>query len=166
MSKRVSTLGGPLAPPDNPKPSPSKPSSPTKMVGLFHQYPPIDMVNKETHHVPEGGGGGPSGQVEGTDIISPNELKVLKQAGIHAAVEDAFTLQKHRQEAAARLSPVPPHIREAILNPVSGLSSWKSRLPLSQLMLPRQSSNHSPPLCWKHLVEILIRTPLQRWGQP
>ena len=42
---------GPLALKDNPT---HTSLSPDKPAGLFHQYPPVDLVDKDAHHVPEG----------------------------------------------------------------------------------------------------------------
>ena len=81
MSKRVQTPSGPLAPKDNPNNPP--------LVGLYHQYPPVDLVDPETHLIAEGDAGG-KGQAIAMEIVSPNELKRLEVAGRKAAVEDAF----------------------------------------------------------------------------
>ena len=81
MSKRVLTPSGPLAPKDNPSTSP--------LVGLRHQYPPVDLVDPTTHRLAEGEAGG-GGQHIPTEIVSPNELKCLEAAGRKAAVEEAF----------------------------------------------------------------------------
>ena len=81
MSKRVSTPKGPLAPKDNPNTTP--------LVGLHHQYPPVDLVDPITHRLAEGEAES-GGQVIPLEIISPNELKHLEAAGRKAAVEEAF----------------------------------------------------------------------------
>lgn len=131
MTKHVLTPMGPLAPPDNPQLSKAGPSSPTKLVGLFHQYPPVDMVDEESHHVPEGGTVGPSGIFVGTEVIPSNELKAINKAGLHATVREAYALQKHREHALENTSVVPTEdalrILEADLpsdyNPASGLEA-------------------------------------------
>ena len=81
MSKRVSTPKGPLAPKNNPITTP--------LVGLHHQYPPVDMIDPTTHRLAEGEAGN-GGQVIQTEVVSPNELKRLEAAGRKAAVEEVF----------------------------------------------------------------------------
>ena len=115
MTKHVSTPMGPLAPPDNPSPSKSGPSSPSKMVGLFHQYPPVDLVDKETHRIPKGGVVGPSGTFVGTEVIPPNELKAINKAGLHATVHKAYALQQQRKHTLENASDVPTEIALNIL---------------------------------------------------
>ena len=118
MSKRVQTPTGPLAPPDNPPPHPSTSTIPQpKLVGKFHQYPPVDMVDPETHRVPEGGTVGEGGQFVGTEIISPNEMKAIKTAGLHASVHEAYMLQQRRNLALDQMSVVPTEIGLNILAP-------------------------------------------------
>ena len=81
MSKRVATPSGPLAPKDNP--------STSSLVGLHHQYPPVDLVDPNTHRLAEGEAGGGGHNIP-TEIVSPNELKRLEAAGRKAAVDEAF----------------------------------------------------------------------------
>ena len=81
MSKRVQTPSGPLAPKDNPNNPP--------LVGLHHQYPPVDLVDPTTHRLAEGRTEG-GGQTIPVEVVSPNELKRLEAAGRKAAVDEAF----------------------------------------------------------------------------
>ena len=70
-----------MAPKDNPNNPP--------LVGLHHQYPPVDLVDPATHRLAEGGTGS-GGQTIPVEIVSPNELKRLEAAGRKAAVDEAF----------------------------------------------------------------------------
>ena len=114
MTKRVTTPTGPLAPKD-PIDNPQIPQpSPTK--GLYHQYPPVDMVDPVTHRVPEGGVKVGKGDLKvETEVISPNEFKAVKQAGLRAAVREATALLNRRQDALANMSDVPTEDAKAIL---------------------------------------------------
>lgn len=116
MTKRVTTPTGPLAPKDpinNPQ-LPVPPPSPSK--GLFHQYPPVDLVDPDTHRVPEGGAiVGTGGLRVDMEVISPNEFKAVKKAGLRVAVREATALLNRRQEALANMSDVPTEDAKAIL---------------------------------------------------
>ena len=59
------------------------------VVGLYHQYPPVDLVDPNTHCLAEGEAGG-RGQAIPTEIVSPNELKRLEAVGRKAAIEESF----------------------------------------------------------------------------
>ena len=59
------------------------------MVGKFHQYPPVDLIDPSTHHIAKGQAVG-TGQEVPLEVVSPNELKHLEAAGRKAAVEEAF----------------------------------------------------------------------------
>lgn len=118
MSKCVQTPSGPLAPADNPKPNvPPSPTSPTKFIGLYHQYLLVDMVDKDSHHIPKGGTAGPSGQFIGSELISPNKMRAIKAAGLHAVIHEAVALQQQCNQALEALSDVPMNIGSNILEP-------------------------------------------------
>ena len=59
---------------------------------------------------------GPNGQVVHTELVSPNELKLIKKAGLRAAVREATTLLHRRTEALDRNSPVPIEHTAAVLD--------------------------------------------------
>ena len=147
MSKRVQTPTGPLAPPDNPPPATSTSNAPeTKFLGKFHQYPPVDLVDPESHRVPEGGLVGEGGQFIGTEIISPNEMKAIKSAGLHATVHEAYMLQQRRNLALDQMSVVPTDIGLNILalsNPSDGTP--ENPIPLSHTG-PEPAVSHLPRL--------------------
>ena len=122
MSKRVLTPSGALAPKDNPTSTP--------LVGLHHQYPPVDLVDPNTHRLAEGEVGS-GGQVIPTEIVSPNELKRLEAAGRKAAIEEAYqkiefvpqeefrlmgvaNMRANVQEEAQKIEHVSPHEVKAL----------------------------------------------------
>ena len=75
------------------------------------------MVDPDSHHVPEGGKVGEGGQFVGIEVISPNKMKAIKSAGLHAVVNEAYTLQQRRNLALNQLSEVPTEIALNILAP-------------------------------------------------
>ena len=81
MSKCVNMPSGPLVAKDN--------LSPTKMVGIHYQYPPVDLVDPETHCIAEGQAVG-GGQEVPLEVVSPNELKRLEAVGRKAAIKEVF----------------------------------------------------------------------------
>ena len=60
---------------------------------------------------------GKGGQFVGTEIISPNEMKAIKSAGLHATVHEAYMLQQRRNLAIDQMSVVPTEVGLNILAP-------------------------------------------------
>ena len=126
MSKHVQTPTGPLAPPDNPIPAASTSNiNPTTHVGKYHQFLPVDLVDPVSHRVPEGGPVGEGGHFVGTEVISPNEMKAIRTAGLQVVVNEAYMLQQRRNLALDQLSAVPTDVGLEILDP-SALSDGNS----------------------------------------
>ena len=164
----------PKDPINNPQ-LPIPPQSPSK--GLFHQYPPVDLVDPKTHRVPEGGAlVGKEGLRVDTEVISPNEFKAVKKAGIRAAVREATALLNRRQEALANMSDVPLEDAKAILE--AGLSDadqinldiakvlLKSEQPPSCTEVPDPAASPLPPAEAHLPVDNLSATPMniENWA--
>ena len=90
---------------------------------------------------------GPSGLIVGTEIISPNKLKAIKRAGLHAAVHEAYNLQCRRQEAIERMSEIPSDIARQVLEhsvPSADGNGINTQDALAILHPTMPSSGHGP----------------------
>ena len=89
---------------------------------------------------------GEGGHFVGTEVISPNEMKAIKSAGLHTAVHEAYMLQQRRNHALDQMSVVPTDIGLNILAPSipsDGIS--ENPIPLSHTG-PEPAVSHLPCL--------------------